>query len=737
MAGSGSAQSRLDKIVRLIANDMVAEVCSCYVLRAGEVLELFATEGLNPDAVHKTRLRVGEGLVGMIAASARSQAIENAPAHPDFAYRPETGEDPFHSLMGVPILRGGTVRGVLVVQNRQRRRYHDEEVETLETIAMVVAELVAAGELVARDELAAAPNEDLLPSRLTGLSLNGGLAMGLAVVHRPQITIREMVAEDPAEEQRRLREALARMHSQIDTLLAEAAPSGEDRDILETYKMFAEDHGWLAKIGDAIRTGLTAEAAVQRVQNDMRVRMSAISDPYLRERLNDFEDLTNRLLQHLAGKTAAHQGALPDDVVLVARSMGPAELLDYDRRRLRALVLEEGSQSSHVAIVARALDLPVVGRCAEALARIEPLDPVIVDGDHGQVFVRPGDDVQETFQTALAMQRQQRSYFAGLAELPAETRDGVAVALHLNVSMLIDLPHLDSANAAGIGLYRTEIPFMVRSAYPDVAAQTELYRTVLARAGNRPVVFRTLDVGGDKTLPYLPVPHEENPALGWRAIRIGLDRPSMLRQQLRALLRAAAGGELRVMFPMVAEVAEFDRAKALLGMELERLWREGYPAPQRVMLGTMLEVPSLLLQLPQLLPRLDFISVGSNDLMQYLFATDRNNPMMAGRYDHLSPSMLFALRHVVAAAAAAGKPVSVCGEMAGRPVEAMALLGLGLRSLSMPPQAIGPVKAMVRSLDLGNLTDYLDRLLRDGSQHSLRGALLAYAQDHGVDLSPP
>ncbi|HET8726647.1 MAG TPA: phosphoenolpyruvate--protein phosphotransferase [Alphaproteobacteria bacterium] len=736
MAGSGTVQSRLDKIVQLIAAEMVAEVCSCYVMRPGDVLELFATIGLNPEAVHRTRLRVGEGLVGEIALTSRPLAIANAPSHPNFVYRPETGEDPYQSLVGVPILRGGKVRGVLVIQNARRRNYSEEEVETLQTIAMVVAELVAGRDLSQPDQTSTGGTGGILPTRIDGLTLNPGLAQGLAVLHQPQLTIRQMVADDPKEELTRFRKAVDTMHATLDQLLETTLESGaeESRDILETYRMFARDRGWLGRISEAINAGLTAEAAVQRVQNDMRARMAHLTDPYIRERLYDFDDLANRLLLHLAGRiSAAASGTLPDDIVLIARSIGPAELLDYDQRRLRALVLEDGSATSHVAIVAKALDIPVVGRMTDVLSVVEPLDPVIVDGDNGQIFVRPAEDLQELFQQTVQLRAQRRQEYAGLAKLPAESRDGVRVALHINAGLLIDMPHLETTGADGVGLYRTEIPFMVRAAFPEVETQTELYAKILDHADGKPVLFRTLDVGGDKKLPYFETQDQENPALGWRAIRIGLDRPAMLRGQIRALIRASQGRPVSVMFPMISCVSELDGARRILELELERGRREGRTLPASLRVGVMVEVPSLLWQLPQLLPRVDFLSVGSNDLMQYLFAADRGNPKLARRYDVLSPPMLNVLKAIVDQCNAAGVPLGLCGEMAGRPLEAMALVGIGFRSLSMAPAALGAIKTMIRSLEVAPLAEYLDAACR-AADHSLREKLRLYAKDHGVPV---
>ncbi len=735
MAGGGTGQERLNQTVRIIAADMVAEVCSIYLMRPGEVLELFATQGLKQEAVHKTRLAVGEGLIGDIAAHARPLALADAQSNPNFAYKPETGEEIFHSLMGVPILRGGRVLGVLAVQNRSFREYDEEEIEALQTIAMVLAELAASDSLFGPPE-AALETVALLPERLEGLKLNEGLAMGRVVMHQPRVTIRQMVAEDPARERGRLEAAVERMHSAIDALLARAdlGHAGEHREILETYRMFAEDRGWLGRIGEAINAGLTAEAAVQRVQDDTRARMQQVSDPYLRERLSDLEDLGNRLLRHLTGdRTAAQADALPDDVVLVARSMGPAELLDYDRRRLRAIVLEEGSPTAHVAIVARALGIPMVGRVKDIQARAAPDERIIVDGENAIVVLRPSEEVREAFQAAMRARAARQAKYVALRDLPAVSRDGVQAELMINAGLLIDLDHLGPTGAVGIGLYRTEIPFMVRSSFPDVASQVDFYREIYTRAGDAPVVFRTLDVGGDKRLPYLEMADDENPAMGWRAIRIALDRPMMLRQQLRALLLASAGRPLDVMFPMIADVAEFAAARALVDRELDRLAARGLARPAAVRVGTMLEVPSLVWQLPALLERADFVSVGSNDLMQFLFACDRGSTRLAGRYDVLSPAALCFLAGIADAAAARGVPLTLCGEMAGRPLEALALLALGFRRLSMAPNSVGPVKDMLRSADIGVVAAYLRSLLHLPDR-SLRGRLAAFARDRGIAL---
>ncbi|MBT7956514.1 MAG: phosphoenolpyruvate--protein phosphotransferase [Rhodospirillaceae bacterium] len=734
MAEAGTAQEHLDHIASIIATDFVAEVCSVYVLRAGEVLELFAATGLATEAVHNTRLSIGEGLIGRIAVQARPLALADAQSHPDFAYRPETGEEIFQSLAGVPILRGGRVTGVLAVQNKTGRSYTEEEIETLETIAMVIAELIASSNLLSEEELHAVDGVSLMPVTMEGVRLNGGLAIGEAVRHERRIQILKLVADDPEAEQRRLDRAVGEMHGAIDEMLEakDVAEGGEHRDILETYKMFAEDAGWLARINEAIANGLTAEAAVEKVRNDTRARFRSQTDRYLRERLHDFDDLAHRLLQHLVGVTETTEiNNLPENIILVARNMGPAELLDYDRSRLRGLVLEEGSATTHVAIVARALDIPVVGKMPEILDKVERGDTVIVDGDNAEVHIRPADDIRQAFVDTLTARAQRIATYASLRDVPAETKDGIRVALHVNAGLLADMQNMAETGADGIGLYRTEIPFMDSHDFPDVDRQAQLYERVIEQSEGKPVVFRTLDIGGDKGLPYWDTAGDENPAMGWRAVRVSLDRPVLMRHQLRALIRAAQGHDLSVMFPMITEIAEFDAARKLLDLELARAEKKGRTPIKNLKVGTMMEVPALAYQMPALLKRIDFLSVGSNDLFQFLFASDRGSPRIADRYDPLSPAGLNFLGQLVEQCDATQTPISLCGEMAGRPLDAMALVGLGFRTLSMAPSSIGPVKTMIRSLSAGDLKRYLDSL-QDVAEHSLREKLREFAIDHGV-----
>ena len=736
MAEPVNAQTRLDHIVTAVAANMVAKVCSIYVMRPDYMLELFATEGLKREAVHKTQLKVGEGLIGDIAFNARPLTLSDAQAHPSFAYRPETGEEIYHSLMGVPLMRDGRVIGVLAVQNQTMRSYGEEEVEALQTIAMVVAELVANSEFGSLIVSKAADPKRTLPQHLSGRAISNGIALGHVVLHEPRVVVENTVAEDVVLEQARLDAGLQELRGSIDKMLlmSEMSSAGEHRDVLEAYRMFAHDSGWIGHLREAVEAGLTAEAAVEHVKNDTRARMVRLTDPYLRERLHDLDDLANRLLRHLVGKGAtAAEEDLPHDAIVVARNMGPAELLDYDRKRLRGLVMEEGSPTSHVSIVARALDIPCVTRVEGLLENLEPGDPIILDGDGGEVYLRPTQDVIESYADKARFRARRQAQYRALRDEKALTRDGQLISLNMNAGLLADLPHLAESGADGLGLFRTELQFMIASALPRLSSQRELYKQILDVAGAKPVVFRTLDVGGDKVLPYMNAEREENPAMGWRSIRIALDRPGLLRYQLRALLQAASGRDLRVMFPMIADVTEFVAARAMLEREIERLKKLKEVLPKTISVGTMMEVPSLVWQLDELLSVCDFVSVGSNDLVQFLFACDRQNPRLAGRYDLLSPAVLRLLKTVVETCRGRGTPLSLCGEMSGSPLEAMTLVGLGFRSISMPAAAVGPVKMMVRSLNAAELKSHLAGLLAS-AKHSLRSDLEAFARERDVAL---
>ncbi|WEX89372.1 phosphoenolpyruvate--protein phosphotransferase [Sinorhizobium garamanticum] len=737
MAEPLEPQERLDRIVRQIAQNMVAEVCSVYVLRSDGVLELYATEGLNKTAVHLAQLKMGQGLVGTIAASARPLNLSDAQSHPAFTYLPETGEEIYHSFLGVPILRTGRALGVLVVQNKAMRNYREDEVEALETTAMVLAEMVATGEL----KKITKPGLELDLSRpvsIEGNSFGEGIGLGYVVLHEPRIVVTNLLNEDTEQELQRLAEALGSLRISIDDMLSrrDVSMEGEHRAVLETYRMFAHDRGWVRKLEEAIRNGLTAEAAVERVQSETKARMIRLTDPYLRERMHDFDDLANRLLRQLSGYGAKLSATdFPNDAIVVARAMGAAELLDYPRERVRGLVLEEGAVTSHVVIVARAMGIPVVGQAAGAVALAENRDAIIVDGDDAKVHLRPLADLQRAYEEKVRFRARRQAQFRALKDVEPLTKDGKRITLQMNAGLLVDLPHLNEAGAEGIGLFRTELQFMIASTMPKAEEQEAFYRSVLKQTGGKPVTFRTLDIGGDKVVPYFRAAEEENPALGWRAIRLSLDRPGLLRTQLRAMLRAAAGAELKLMLPMVTEVSELKTARELLQKEIERQSKLGEQLPRKLQFGAMLEVPALMWQLDELMAEVDFVSVGSNDLFQFAMAVDRGNARVSDRFDILDRPFLRILREIVRAGERNDTPVTLCGEMASKPLSAMALLGLGFRSVSMSPTAVGPVKAMLLALDASKLAEILEAALDDvKSQTSVRQLLVDFAAANGIPV---
>ena len=736
MASRSNAQAKLNQVVDAIGECLDSEVCSVYLLREG-MLELFATRGLAQEAVHVTRMAVGEGLVGTIAGNVETLNLAEATAHPDFSYRPETGEDKFHSFAGVPIVRREQSVGVLCVQHVDPRRYEEVEIETLQTVAMVLAELINNAGLVDDEEAFGASPNLTGPQRLTGLTLVKGLASGVAVFHQPRVTIGHVVAEDTEAERQRVFLAFDKMREQIERMASQAefGLGGEHEEVLETYKMFAYDEGWARRINEAIDSGLTAEAAIERVQQRTRMRMRQIDDPLLADRMHDLEDLANRLLRIVSGQlgTAASQG-LRSDTILIARNLGPAELLEYDRRRLKGVILEEGSLTAHVVIVARAMGVPVLGRVRGLRGYIREGDPLLLDAEQGTATVRPLPGMAEAFDTRFVRNRERQAGYAKLRDVEPFSKDGTRITVMINAGLRDDLPNLSLTGADGIGLFRTEFQFLVSATMPQRERQTRLYRDVLEAAGDKPVIFRTVDIGGDKVLPYLrhnDGEGEENPAMGWRAIRVALEREGLLKAQARALLEASAGRVLNVMFPMIAEPWEFDAARTIFEKQRQFLKSQKKQMPDAVRYGAMLEVPAIAEQLDVLAPRLSFLSIGTNDLTQFLFAADRSNPKLAERYDWLSPSILRFLKRVITTTAGYPIDVTVCGEMGGRQLEALALIGLGIRRLSITPAAVGPIKELVRKIDVGEVGAAMSRWLASPPP-SIRQALIDWAAERGV-----
>ncbi len=723
LAEPGEGQERLDRIVKLIAASMQTDVCSIYLFRDSETLELCATRGLKRAAVHKTRLKLGEGLVGRVARSGKPLNSADAPSERGFRFMPETGEERFASFLGVPIQRLGEQLGVLVVQSKEGRRYSDDEIYALEVVAMVLAEMTELGAF-AGDDAALAPLHKN-PVTIQGNSGQEGTAEGLVWLHEPRVVITNLVNDDPVAETERLRAAVGQLRVSVDELMRAARTVDKEyREVLEAYRMFAHSRGWLKRMEHSIESGLSAEAAVEKEQSEARARLQAVPDPYLRDRLHDLDDLANRLLRILTGQGRETGASMPERPILVARTIGPAELLDYGRR-LRGVVLEEGSIGSHAAIVARALAIPLVVQAGRITTEALNGDLIIVDGTAGVVHLRPDESVAAAFRDKIAMEAQALARYAALCDQPAVARCGTRIGLHMNAGIMADLPSLKGSGAEGVGLFRTELQFLLRNTMPRRAELAALYTRVLEASGGKRVAFRTLDIGSDKVMPYMRRANEPNPAMGWRALRVGLDRSGVMRMQLQALIRASRGRPLAVMFPLVTETAEFLAARDILMREIERERHLGHPLPEKLEVGAMLETPSLAFASDNFFRAADFISIGGNDLKQFFFAADRENELVRRRYDTLAMSFLVFVQKIVARCAEADTPLSFCGEDAGRPVDALALAGLGVRTLSMRPASIGPVKDLIRRADLSEVSEIIATARRQGLEN-LRPRLLSY-----------
>ncbi len=723
MAEDAGGQTRLDQITQLIAEEMHSDVCSIYLFRDSDTLELCATRGLNPEAVHETRMRLGEGLVGRVARTGEITNTDDAPGTHGFRFMPETGEEAYSSFLGVPLQRLGEMLGVLVVQSKEARQYSEEEVYVTEVAAMVLAEMTELGAFVGEGAALSARHQQ--PVLFQGATGQEGAARGHVWLHEPRVVVTNPFADDPARELDRLNEAVEELRVGVDKMLFSAKGGDKDQlQVLEVYRMFANSKGWMRRIEKDIGRGLSAEAAVEKEQSTARSRMSQVSDNYLRDRLHDLDDLSNRLLRILTGQGSQTGAEMPADPILIARNIGPAELLDYGRN-LKGIVLEEGSVGSHAAIVARALAIPLVIHANRVTTEALNGDFVLVDGDQGVVHLRPEDTVISAFRDKMAMQAQAQERYTSIRDKPAQTLDGTRIKLHMNAGLMADLPSLESSSAEGVGLFRTELQFLVRNQMPKRAELSQLYSRVMDAAQGKRVVFRTLDIGSDKVLPYMKPNDEPNPAMGWRAIRVGLDKPGVMRMQLQALLRAAKGRPLTVMFPFVAQLEEYANACAELDKAIAREKILGHPLPASLEVGAMLETPSLAYAPEKFFEDVGFLSIGGNDLKQFFFAADRENERVRRRYDTLNVSFLSFLEQIVQRCEATGTPLSFCGEDAGRPVEAACFAAIGLRTLSMRPASIGPVKSVLRRSNLDELREII-HAARDRGDQTVRPVVLDY-----------
>lgn len=729
-----AVEDKLNRITKVIAEQMEADGASCFISIDDNYLELFAAYGFNPNAAHRVSFRVGEGLIGNIAKYCRPLAVSDAPSHPKYVYNKEFGEDDYKSFLGVPLIRRNRSVGVLLIENREQREYSAADQEALETIAMFVADIVTSDDMAEFKNSLIKQRGLITRERVKGLSLSKGYGLGAAVLHRRRHAVTKIIAEDKDKELDRLTAAHKKMNEDLDAKFNSTKLGiGEHMDILDAYLMFAKDKGWFKKIADNVMSGLTAEAAIERAYEDMWNRLSATKDNYLKERLHDLRDVADRLHAYLSGdyeNTAAADG---DDIIIIAQTMGPAELMDYDYRKIRGLLIEDGTPTMHVAIVAKALNIPVIAKIKGLFEEVNRGDMIAVDGNEGYVYLNPSAEIKQKFKAKIEEKLKLQEKLAELRDLPSQTLDGIRIGHAINVGLAFDLDYLETTNCDGVGLYRTEIPFMASTVMPDVEQQIAYYKELMDKAGDKKVIFRSLDVGSDKLLPYWAGLSEENPAIGWRSIRITLDRRAILRKQIRAFLTAAEGKELNVMFPMISDLSEFEEARETLLIELEKERKFNRPVPAKVNVGLMIEVPSVVFQLDDILEKADFISVGTNDLAQFVFACDRGNPRLTERYDVLSAPFLRLMHEIVAKADKHGVYCSVCGEMASNPIEAMALIGLGYRNISSSGSAYGKVKSMIRTMNVREVSDYVQSLLKS-TKKTLRPQLFAYAYDHGIEI---
>ncbi len=721
---------RLSSIIDILTSGFEVDSCSIFILNPGDILELYASKGLSSKSLHETTLRVGEGLVGQVALEKRTIAFYDIKNHPNFVYKPKTKEDDLQTMLATPILRNDKLVGVLVLQTTFERVYSEEDSELLEIISVLLSEKIYQEVFRKKKNI---PEKKDFHARLEGQRLSGGTAIGHAVIHQRTSFSSDLISSDEKGEIKRLDKALKKLNAYFKSFSNSPIPT-EQIQIFEAYQLFSVDKGWISKIKNFIHTGLTAEAAVQKVLEEMNDRLKNISDTSLREKMYDFSDLANRLQHYLSGKEIiSTKKDLPEDSILVAHFLGPAELLDYDRTKIKGLLLQEASLTMHVVVVAQSLGIPIIGGITDIESRISDGEKLIVDGENGFIYQSPSDDLLRRYNAQVKIQESLKKKYQKLKNIPCITLDNVPVSLNMNAGLAIDTFTSAEGLFDGIGLYRTELPFMTSNHLPDTAQQIEIYKKAIEKVGNKPIVFRTLDIGSDKILPYLKHKKEENPAMGWRSIRITLDRRSLLRAQIRAFIRAVNGGDLYIMFPMITDVSEFIDAKKTLLIEVEREREKGGILPRNIKIGTMLEVPSLLFQLDELLKMVDFVSVGTNDLSQFLFAIDRSDLSIWNRYDVLSGPMLKVLKQIADKCKKHKVECSICGEMAGNPLDAMVLLALGFNKLSMNAGSLGAVKAMILSLNVAEAREYILSIL-DSKSHSLREKLRSFAVDHHVEI---
>ncbi len=728
-------QEALTTLVAAVRKAIDCDVCSIYLVdEESRANVLMATVGLESKAVGKVRLRFGRGLVGLVTERAEPVNVADAPAHPRYVRVHHTGETRFRGFLGVPIIQSRRVLGVLVVRQREVREFQDEEVTFLFTLAAQLAGAITharvSGEL---DALTAGMRP--VNRFLGGQAANAGVAIGTAVVSY-QASDLDAVPDRPAEDARaecqRFQRAVDRVEAdlqQLQSRLEDQLPE-EDRALFDALLLMLRSETLVLQTEELIHGGLWAPAALRQTISDHAAIFDEMDDPYLRERASDVRDLGRRILMHLE-HDAPQQTEYPPHTVLVGEEVSATQIAEVPAGRLAGVVSVGGSGSSHAAILARAMGVPAVTGVSDLPVSRMHGRPLIVDGYRGRIYVEPEPAVRKEYQRLLAEERALGAEVEAMRGLPSETTDGHPVPLYLNTGLIDQLNGEERAEAAGVGLYRTELPFMVRDRFPGETEQTEKYRRVLRAFAPRPVILRTLDIGGDKELPYFPV-KEQNPFLGWRGVRISLQHPEIFLTQIRAMLRADIGlGNLQILLPMISGVGEVDELQQLIQRAHDELLEEGH-AVSMPRIGVMIEVPSAVYQAGELARRVDFLSIGTNDLTQYLLAVDRNNARVADLYDELHPAVLRALKAVTDAAAEFNRPVSVCGELAGNPLATTLLLGMGVSTLSMSAGSLLRVKWVVRSISRSRARQVLGVALRMEDATQVRRFMESTLEEMGL-----
>ncbi|BBT14276.1 phosphoenolpyruvate--protein phosphotransferase [Metapseudomonas otitidis] len=714
-------------IVQRVKEAMGSQVCSVYLLDPeANRFVLMATEGLNKRSIGKVSMAPNEGLVGLVGTREEPLNLENAADHPRYRYFAETGEERYASFLGAPIIHHRRVMGVLVVQQKERRQFDEGEEAFLVTMSAQLAGVIAHAEATGSIRGLGRQGKGIQEAKFVGVPGAPGAAVGTAVVVLPPADL-EVVPDRPVDdieaEVARFKQALESVREDMRRLSSKLASQlrPEERALFDVYLMMLDDDSIGLEVKKVIRSGQWAQGALRQVVMEHVKRFELMDDAYLRERASDVKDLGRRLLAYLQEERKQNL-VYQDNTILVSEELSPAMLGEVPEGKLVGLISVLGSGNSHVAILARAMGIPtVMGVVDLPYSKVDGIE-LIVDGYHGEVFTNPSEELRKQYGEVVEEERQLVKGLDALRSLPCETLDGHRMPLWVNTGLLADVTRAQERGAEGVGLYRTEVPFMINERFPSEKEQLAIYREQLAAFHPLPVTMRTLDIGGDKALSYFPI-KESNPFLGWRGIRVTLDHPEIFLVQVRAMLKASEGlNNLRILLPMISGVQELEESLHLIHRAWGEVRDEGVDIPMPPV-GVMIEIPAAVYQTRELARQVDFLSVGSNDLTQYLLAVDRNNPRVADLYDYLHPAVLQALLKVVNDAHAEGKPVSICGEMAGDPAAAVLLLAMGFDSLSMNATNLPKVKWLLRQLSLSKARELLDQLMGIDNPQVIHSAL--------------